>query len=78
MSGRSPSRKRGSVVIEEEEEEDEEEEVEEVEAFSPVVIRRGESVHSIMLWDAPRCSTASDGVGTDQMKVEDGVKVTDE
>jgi Protein kinase domain len=76
MSGRSRSRKRGSVVIEEEEEEDEDE-VEEVEAFSPVEIRRGESVHSIMLWDAPRSSTGLDGVGTDQRKVEEGVKATD-
>jgi serine/threonine protein kinase len=65
MSGGSHARKRGSVVIEEEEEEEEEdgeEEVEEVEAFSPVEIRRGESVHSIMVWDEPRPSSGSDGV----------------
>ena len=61
MSGRSHSRKRGSVVIEEEEEEDEEE-IEEVEAFSPVEAGRGESVHSITVWDEPRRSSASNGV----------------
>lgn len=60
-SGRSQSRKRGSVVIEEEEED--EEEIEEVDAFSPVEIRRGESVHSIMVWDEPRRSDASNGAG---------------
>lgn len=56
MSGRSRSRKRGSVVIEEEDED--EEEVEEVEAFSPVEIGRGESVHSVTVWDEPRATDA--------------------
>ena len=70
ISGRSRSRNRGSVLIEEDEEEgldEDEEDVEEVDAFSPVVIRRGESVHSIMVWDDPRPETASSsGVGTDE------------
>jgi Protein kinase domain len=68
MSGRSRSQKRGSVVIEEEEEEEEDddgEDIEEVEAFSPVETRRGESVQSITVWDEPRRSSASDGVGAD-------------
>ncbi len=74
VSGRSRSRKRGSVVIEEEEEEDEQE-VEEVEAFSPVEIRRGESVHSIMIWDERVESKLSDGFGSDGQNYEEGKKV---
>ena len=71
MDGRSRSRKRGSVVIEEEEEEeDEEEEIEEVEAFSPVETRRGESVHSITVWDEPRRSSVSDVVEADERNAE--------
>jgi hypothetical protein len=66
VSGRSRSHKRGSVVIEEENEEEEEEEVEEVEAFSPVEVGRGESVHSITVWDERRQSNASDGIGGSQ------------
>lgn len=51
ISGRSHSRTRGSVVIEEEEEDEGEEEVEEVEAFSPVEVDQGESVDSVTVWD---------------------------
>lgn len=65
MSGRSRSRKRGSVVIEEEDEEGDEDYVEEVEAFSPVEIGRGESVHSITVWDDLGRSDASGGIGAD-------------
>lgn len=78
VSGRSHSRKRGSVVIEEEEEEEneEDEEVEEVEAFSPVETGRGESVDSITVWDEPRRASASKkGVGVPGSAVEDGGKV---
>ncbi|ERF75929.1 hypothetical protein EPUS_01295 [Endocarpon pusillum Z07020] len=74
-SGRSRSRKRRSVVIEEEEEEDEQE-AEEVEAFSPVEIRRGESVHSIMIWDERVDPKPSGGFGSDEQPSEEGSKVT--
>ena len=73
ISGRSRSRKRGSVVIEEEEED--EQEVEEVDAFSPVEIRRGESVHSIMIWDERVGSKPSDGFGSDGQNYEERKKV---
>ena len=71
MSGRSGSRKRDSVVIEEEDEEAEEE-AEEVEAFSPVEVGRGESVHSITVWDEPLRSHALEGVGTDERAWAEG------
>lgn len=53
------------MVIEEEEEEEENEEVEEVEAFSPVEIGRGESVHSITVWDERRLSQGADAADDD-------------
>lgn len=53
------AKQRKSQIIEEEDEdgvaggEDEEEQVEEVDDFSPIDLRRGESVHSIVIWDDP-------------------------
>jgi hypothetical protein len=51
-SGRSNKARRKSQIIEEEEEEGENEEaIEEVDAFDPVDLARGERVHSITIWD---------------------------
>jgi hypothetical protein len=53
-SGRSNKARRKSQIIEEEEEEEEEENeevIEEVDAFDPVDLGRGERVHSITIWD---------------------------
>lgn len=63
MSGRSRSRTRDSVVIEEEENEEDDEEVEEVEAFSPVESYQGESVHGNTVGDEPWPSSAWDRLG---------------
>jgi hypothetical protein len=52
-SGARKASRRKSQIIEEEEEDMEEDEIEEVEAFSPVDLARGESVHSISVWDDP-------------------------
>jgi len=56
--GSASGKKRRSQIIEEEEEEEVavdfgegEEEIEEVEAFSPVDLARGESVQSVTVWD---------------------------
>lgn len=49
------------MIITEEEEEPEEEEIEEVEAFPPVDLGRGESVHSITFIDDPASDGESDG-----------------
>jgi hypothetical protein len=54
-SGQSNKVRRKSQIIEEEEEEDEDEEaIEEVDAFDPVDLARGERVHSITIWDDAR------------------------
>lgn len=51
-SGRSNKARRKSQIIEEEEEDEENEEaIEEVDAFDPVDLARGERVHSITIWD---------------------------
>lgn len=64
-SGKVSSSRRKSQIIEEEEEdeyrhsniqeEDEEDEIEEVEAFSPIEadLERGETIHSVNIWDDP-------------------------
>lgn len=49
------------VITEEEEEPDEEEEIEEVDAFPPVDLGRGESVHSIVFIDDPGTDGDSEG-----------------
>jgi hypothetical protein len=58
--GSAGGKKRRSQIIEEEEEEEVavdfgegEEEIEEVEAFSPVDLAKGESVQSVTVWDDP-------------------------
>jgi hypothetical protein len=50
-SGRSNKARRKSQIIEEEEEDENEEAIEEVDAFDPVDLARGERVHSITIWD---------------------------
>jgi hypothetical protein len=50
-SGRSNKAQRKSQIIEEEEEDENEEAIEEVDAFDPVDLARGERVHSITIWD---------------------------
>ena len=50
-SGRSNKARRKSQIIEEEEEGENEETIEEVDAFDPVDLARGERVHSITIWD---------------------------
>lgn len=52
-SSGSKGAKRRSQIIEEEEEEDDEDAVEEVDAFTPVDLAKGERVHSITVWDDP-------------------------
>lgn len=61
-SGAKRSTRRKSQIIEEEEEED----VEEVETFSPVDLARGESVHSITVWDelCPKPDAQKTGAST--------------
>ena len=51
VSGRSHKARRKSQIIEEEEEDENEEAIEEVDAFDPVDLARGERVHSITIWD---------------------------
>jgi len=51
-SSKAAQQQRKSQIIEEEEEdEDNEEAIEEVDAFDPVDLARGERVHSITLWN---------------------------
>lgn len=50
-SGTGKATQRKSQIIEEEEEDDDEEAIEEVDAFEPVDLARGERVHSITLWN---------------------------
>lgn len=70
-SGAKRNSRRKSQIIEEEEEED----VEEVEAFSPVDLARGESVHSITVWDD---AAAKHGVEKNGKAAAPGVAVVDD
>lgn len=60
-AARAPQRKSLIITEEEEEPEEEEEEIEEVEAFPPVDLGRGESVHSIVFIDDPGTDGESEG-----------------
>lgn len=68
-----PQQRKSMIITEEEEEpaEGEEEEIEEVEAFPPVNLRRGESVHSIVFIDDPRLDEDNEAAWED----EDGVAI---
>lgn len=60
-AARAPQRKSLIITEEDEEEPEQEEEVEEVEAFPPVDLRRGESVHSIVFIDDPVSDVETEG-----------------
>lgn len=59
-AARAPQRK-SLIITEEDEELAEEEDIEEVEAFPPVDLARGESVHSIVFIDDPGTDPETDG-----------------